>query len=257
MPPPSPRPSLAHQLQKLQSLSHPMASPVVHLVDSLDEMCTCPGTPSTTSCSYQLDMVRLATPLHLLLSHCPSPSSCYPEQRTTSQGQVYFIHRSTGVSTWHDPRFRQIEIDPTELGPLPDGWEIRYTENGRKYFVDHMSRTTQFTDPRLPMHMARSILVDVPSVEEPPVPSGGPQQEGGCTRLEGESPTPPPVSRRDLVHKTRTLRAQLAVLQRKAGHCRIETSRDNVFEDSYRQGPSLHLDLLCLENSLVCSAGRS
>ena len=28
------------------------------------------------------------------------------EQRTTPQGQVYFIHRATGVSTWHDPRFR-------------------------------------------------------------------------------------------------------------------------------------------------------
>jgi E3 ubiquitin ligase SMURF1/2 len=43
------------------------------------------------------------------------------------------------------------------------------------------------------------------------------------------------VSRRDLVHKTRTLRAQLALRQRKAGHCRITVSRDNVFEDSYRQ----------------------
>ena len=29
-----------------------------------------------------------------------------PEQRVTAQGQVYFIHRATGVSTWHDPRFR-------------------------------------------------------------------------------------------------------------------------------------------------------
>lgn len=138
---------------------------------------------------------------------------------------------------------------------MPDGWEIRYTEHGRTYFVDHMSRTTQFTDPRLPMHMARRILVDVPSEEEPPVPSGPPHKEGGCTRLEGESPALPPVSRRDLVHKTRTLRAQLATLQRKAGHCRIETSRDNVFEDSYRQEPSLHLDQLCLEQCVP--TGRS
>ena len=30
----------------------------------------------------------------------------YSEQRITGQGQVYFIHRETGVSTWHDPRFR-------------------------------------------------------------------------------------------------------------------------------------------------------
>ena len=26
------------------------------------------------------------------------------EQRTTQQGQVYFLHTRTGVSTWHDPR---------------------------------------------------------------------------------------------------------------------------------------------------------
>ena len=145
---------------------------------------------------------------------------------------MYFIHRSTGVSTWHDPRFRQLEIDPTELGALPDGWEIRYTEHGRKYFVDHMSRTTQFTDPRLPMHMARRILVDVPP-EDPPMPPEGPRGEE-VVKMEGEMLAPPPVSRRDLVHKTRTLRAQLSAPQRKAGHCRIETSRDNVFEDSYR-----------------------
>ena len=156
--------------------------------------------------------------------------SLYTEQRTTSQGQVYFIHRSTGVSTWHDPRFRQIDIDPQELGPLPDGWEIRYTDHGRKYFVDHMSRTTQFTDPRLPMHMARRILVDDEDdiVEEQSV------NNVHGSRLDSGSPAPPPVSKRDLVHKTRILRAQLASLQRKAGHCRIETSRDNVFEDSYR-----------------------
>ena len=157
------------------------------------------------------------------------------EQRTTSQGQVYFIHRSTGVSTWHDPRFRQVEIDPLELGPLPEGWEIRYTEHGRKYFVDHMSRTTQFTDPRLPMHMARRILVDVPPDELPEEEERSRVSEaGGNMRPGGESPAPPPVSRRDLVHKTRLLRAQLAAVQRKAGHCRIEASRENVFEDSYR-----------------------
>lgn len=30
--------------------------------------------------------------------------SLFAEQRTTVQGQVYFLHTQTGVSTWHDPR---------------------------------------------------------------------------------------------------------------------------------------------------------
>ena len=29
---------------------------------------------------------------------------CISEQRTTQQGQIYFLHTRTGVSTWHDPR---------------------------------------------------------------------------------------------------------------------------------------------------------
>lgn len=35
------------------------------------------------------------------------------------------------------------------LGPLPYGWEQRQTPSGKPYFVDHNSRTTHFTDPRL------------------------------------------------------------------------------------------------------------
>jgi hypothetical protein len=31
---------------------------------------------------------------------------------------------------------------------LPPGWEIRLTEDGVRYFVDHNTRTTTFQDPR-------------------------------------------------------------------------------------------------------------
>ena len=36
-------------------------------------------------------------------------------------------------------------MSSVELGPLPDGWEIRSTAHGRQYFVNHLNRTTQFT----------------------------------------------------------------------------------------------------------------
>ncbi|TGZ68154.1 hypothetical protein CRM22_004422 [Opisthorchis felineus] len=35
------------------------------------------------------------------------------------------------------------------LGPLPEGWERRVDPQGRSYFVNHTSRTTQWEDPRL------------------------------------------------------------------------------------------------------------
>ncbi|RVE39838.1 hypothetical protein evm_015512 [Chilo suppressalis] len=36
-----------------------------------------------------------------------------------------------------------------ELGPLPEGWEERVHTDGRIFFIDHNTRTTQWEDPRL------------------------------------------------------------------------------------------------------------
>ncbi|MGH0180138.1 UNVERIFIED_CONTAM: hypothetical protein FKN15_003365 [Acipenser sinensis] len=35
-----------------------------------------------------------------------------------------------------------------ELGPLPENWEMAYTENGEVYFIDHNTKTTSWIDPR-------------------------------------------------------------------------------------------------------------
>uniref|UniRef100_A0A8C9T3N1 HECT-type E3 ubiquitin transferase n=1 Tax=Scleropages formosus TaxID=113540 RepID=A0A8C9T3N1_SCLFO len=149
------------------------------------------------------------------------------EQRTTIQGQVYFLHTQTGVSTWHDPRIpreggsggqekplvppccsplRDLNsVSCEDLGPLPPGWEVRSTVSGRIYFVDHNNRTTQFTDPRL-----HHILS-----------SGEGELSMRCER--------------DLVQKLKLLRHELSLQQPQAGHCRIEVSRQEIFEESYRQ----------------------
>lgn len=43
-----------------------------------------------------------------------------------------------------------------------------------------------------------------------------------------------PKYRRDLVGKIRSLRAELQTLQPQSGHCRLEVSRHEIFEESYR-----------------------
>uniref|UniRef100_A0A2C9JGB1 HECT-type E3 ubiquitin transferase n=1 Tax=Biomphalaria glabrata TaxID=6526 RepID=A0A2C9JGB1_BIOGL len=142
----------------------------------------------------------------------------YVEQRTTQQGQVYFLHTRTGVSTWHDPRVpRQVELREEDLGPLPEGWEIRRTSSGRVYYVDHNNRTTQFTDPRLSqnLHLLQEKM-------KPPV-----------VDKENEQPNLPKY-KRDLVQKLKVLKQELTALQPQTGHCRLEVSREEVFEDSYR-----------------------
>lgn len=94
------------------------------------------------------------------------------EMKITDQGQIYFLHVSTGVSSWHDPRIpkdaniQALNADNGQslndtLGALPTGWERRETSSGRPYFLDHNSRTTQFTDPRLYNNANLRLLLSV------------------------------------------------------------------------------------------------
>lgn len=41
------------------------------------------------------------------------------------------------------------DTSPSENEDLPPGWEERRTENGRLYYVNHLSRSTQWTKPQL------------------------------------------------------------------------------------------------------------
>uniref|UniRef100_A0A8C0Y6T7 E3 ubiquitin-protein ligase n=1 Tax=Cyprinus carpio carpio TaxID=630221 RepID=A0A8C0Y6T7_CYPCA len=153
------------------------------------------------------------------------------EQRTTVQGQVYFLHTQTGVSTWHDPRIpRDLNsVSCEELGPLPPGWEIRSTVSGRIYFVDHNNRTTQFTDPSVTQMMHENFMVQWLDKLLSALPV---QMEVGMEEGDGELPV---RYERDLVQKLKVLRHELSLQQPQAGHCRIEVSREEIFEESYRQ----------------------
>ncbi|KAH8277980.1 hypothetical protein KR018_012202 [Drosophila ironensis] len=194
------------------------------------------------------------------------------EMRTTQQGQVYFYHIPTGVSTWHDPRiprdFDTQHLTLDAIGPLPSGWEQRKTASGRVYFVDHNNRTTQFTDPRL----SGSILQMIRRGAVPPASSAAssttPATPAAATATTAAPTTPTttttttnnattatntphrivpdlpqgllegadllPKYRRDLVGKLRALRTELQTMQPQSGHCRLEVSRNEIFEESYR-----------------------
>ncbi|XP_065659340.1 E3 ubiquitin-protein ligase SMURF2 isoform X2 [Hydra vulgaris] len=136
------------------------------------------------------------------------------ERRTTPQGQVYFVNRVTGQSTWHDPTLLKQPISNDEnINKLPEGWEVRYTANGRQYFVDHNTKTTQFAHP-----CSNSSS------------SSNAQSNKTITEKNEELPQ----YRRDLLQKIKAFRAEIHLLQLDAGHFRIEVSRDDVFEQSYQ-----------------------
>lgn len=143
--------------------------------------------------------------------------------RTTAQGQVYFYNSGTGASTWHDPRVpSHLRHCAVAAGPLPPGWEMRHAPSGRAYFVDHNNKTTQFTDPRLALSA------------RPPAPAPEPLAAPAAGAPPGEAGDELPRYKRDLAAKARVLRAELQALQPQTGHCRIEVSRTQVLEESYR-----------------------
>ncbi|CAB4060467.1 E3 ubiquitin-protein ligase NEDD4,E3 ubiquitin-protein ligase Nedd-4,E3 ubiquitin-protein ligase NEDD4-like [Lepeophtheirus salmonis] len=75
-------------------------------------------------------------------------------------GRVFYINHADKETTWVDPRSGRPSALPSQanvpnrrheddLGPLPEGWEERVHTDGRIFFIDHNTRTTQWEDPRI------------------------------------------------------------------------------------------------------------
>lgn len=150
-------------------------------------------------------------------------------------------------------------------GPLPAGWEQRFTPEGRPYFVDHNTRTTTWVDPR----RQQLLRVIAPgqgnmSVQPQAVSQLGPLPSGWEMRLTStarvyfvdhntktttwDDPRLPssldqnvPQYKRDFRRKLIYFRSQPA-LRSNTGQCHVKVSRENIFEGSYteimRQSPN-------------------
>jgi E3 ubiquitin-protein ligase NEDD4 len=77
--------------------------------------------------------------------------------QTAPNGRTFYIDHNNKSTTWIDPRTGKASLQLTsktkpkhdDLGPLPDGWEERLHTDGRIFFIDHNTRSTQWEDPRL------------------------------------------------------------------------------------------------------------
>uniref|UniRef100_A0A8C4GZJ8 E3 ubiquitin-protein ligase n=1 Tax=Dicentrarchus labrax TaxID=13489 RepID=A0A8C4GZJ8_DICLA len=194
------------------------------------------------------------------------------EKRVDQRGRYYYVDHNTRTTTWQRPtaetvrnyqqwqsqrsqlqgamhQFSQrflyqpsgapVENDP--LGPLPPGWEKRQ-DNGRVYFVNHNTRTTQWDDPRTQG-----------MIKEHPLPPGWEMKytaEGvryfvdhnsrtttfkdprpGFESRQGGSPGAYDRSFRWKYHQFRFLCHSNAL----PSHVKISVSRQTLFEDSFQQ----------------------
>ena len=92
------------------------------------------------------------------------------ERRMAPNGQYYYVDHSTQTTTWVHPNrlhqgrviapgslnfYREQTIQ--QLGNLPNGWEMRVHADNRIYFVDHITHSTTWDDPRLPSSVDANV----------------------------------------------------------------------------------------------------
>lgn len=156
---------------------------------------------------------------------------------------------------------------PTQAGtgPLPAGWEQRFTPEGRPYFVDHNTRTTTWVDPRRQQLIrvvgpnGNNLSTQPQTVSQlGPLPSGWEMRLTSTARVyfvdhntkttTWDDPRLPsslemnvPQYKRDFRRKLIYFRSQPA-LRPIPGQCHIKIRRTHIFEDSYaeimRQNPN-------------------
>ncbi|XP_073786233.1 E3 ubiquitin-protein ligase NEDD4 isoform X2 [Danio rerio] len=139
--------------------------PLIQLIQPPSESPASPMASGSTSLSQNAAGYALppdVSPQHTHThthTHTPEHPGLMPtgwEVRSAPSGRPFFIDHNTKTTTWDDPRLkvpvqmrRRVSLDPTDLGPLPPGWEERVHSDGRIFYIDHNTKTTQWEDPRL------------------------------------------------------------------------------------------------------------
>ncbi|CDK13617.1 E3 ubiquitin-protein ligase wwp-1 [Caenorhabditis elegans] len=124
----------------------------------------------------------------------------WEKRQDPNTSRMYFVNHVNRTTQWEDPR--------TQGGsdqPLPDGWEMRFTEQGVPFFIDHQSKTTTYNDPRTGKPVGPLGVVGVQMAME--------------------------KSFRWKIAQFRYLCLSNSV----PNHVKITVSRNNVFEDSFQE----------------------
>jgi E3 ubiquitin-protein ligase NEDD4 len=212
------------------------------------------------------------------------------ERRVDQLGRTYYVDHNTRNTTWHRPppqiqtpnvetlmaeqrdleerqRINQQSTEVVDLtGPLPSGYEMRHTPEGRAYFVDHNTRATTWTDPRLAAASrqqrtntvttggtAQQLAIAQQQTQSTlgPLPSGWEMRVTGSGRLyfvdhtskitTWDDPRLPstvdenvPQYKRDFRRKLVYFRSQSAVRQI-PGQVHVVVRRGLIFEDSFTE----------------------
>uniref|UniRef100_A0A8C9TZK5 E3 ubiquitin-protein ligase n=1 Tax=Scleropages formosus TaxID=113540 RepID=A0A8C9TZK5_SCLFO len=152
-----------NRISKKRTWSHPLANeaeclPVSVMPMLLQFRLQVPADVSHGPITSQASLVSPETPSQHAREAVQDINLMPPgwEIRSAPDGRPFFIDHNTKTTTWEDPRLkipahmgRRPSLDPSDLGPLPPGWEERVYTDGRIFYIDHNTKITQWEDPRL------------------------------------------------------------------------------------------------------------
>src|SRR6202041_3077826 len=116
-------------------------------------------------------------------------------------------------------------------GSLPVGWEVRFSREGRPYYVDHNRCTTAWVHPHghsVMVSQSQDAALQLPK-NLPVVPS--PSEQGN---LSTPTDDPWPQYRHGFRNKLIYFRSQPA-MRMQSGSCHITVRKRHLLEDSYAE----------------------
>ncbi|XP_034939957.1 transcriptional coactivator YAP1 [Chelonus insularis] len=129
-----------------------------------------PGTTNTTggtSATTTGASGAAGTASGLTVAHPRAHSSPASLQQTYASAQQATQHAPQPHARHHHQKQRSYDVISTvdDLGPLPHGWEQARTPEGQIYFLNHLTRTTTWEDPRKTAAAASVAAVAAAAVE--------------------------------------------------------------------------------------------
>ncbi|KAK9299882.1 hypothetical protein QLX08_007266 [Tetragonisca angustula] len=167
----------------------------------------------------------------------PLPSGW--EMRQTQSGRVYFVDHNNRTTQFTDPRLSS-QIISNLLNRRQNSTTNQTTSNSNNSTVA-ANESAEIETPVSPS-IQSNIVQQRPRTENgsnnnsPTLENTSTQNAQTVSELPKELMDNEllPKYKRDLVAKLKCLRAELNALQPQSGHCRLEVSRNEIFEESYR-----------------------
>eukprot|EP00124_Ichthyophonus_hoferi_P004878 Ihof_evm2s600 gene=Ihof_evmTU2s600 len=194
------------------------------------------GGPSPSPSPQRSISGTLAAPSTTTPATSPSPVAAAASNNTTANSNTAAAAASVGEE------------------PLPGGWELRSTPDGRVFYVDHNTRQTTWKDPRITMknkELAQPMQRQGSNPNLGPLPPGWEERRTHDGRIfyvnhiERTTQWEDPRHQHNYGHNTpaqtyaRDYRTKLAYfrskLRQREGKVDITVGRENVFEDSFRE----------------------